>query len=100
MSKSRDLADDVIFRRWKVRGDVIAIWPAVDAGWAGGCLMQAYERVGQHGACDYWAVLKGTRPAKPEEYADLLAELKQRGYRPNVIRRVTRKHDDFRRNRR
>lgn len=51
--------------------------------------MSCYAHVGQHGSCDMgW--LRTTRPAKPEEYADLKAELEGApyGYRFKVRQRM------------
>lgn len=96
----KDLTDDVIFRVWKsgmCKGDVIALWPAVDAGHARGQYCQSYAHIGQHGAADYRHVLANTRPAKGNEHHCLLAELRQRGYNPRVIRRATARHHDIRR---
>ena len=93
----RDLQSDVIFRAWKDTGEIIALWPARDAGWKYGRYCQSYLHFGQHGAADYHHVLGITRPAKPEEYADLLSELQNKGYSPSVIHRATCKHHDTRR---
>lgn len=51
--------------------------------------MTCYAHVGQHSGCS-WQWYYGTRAAKPEEYASLLAELVGLGYRPKVYKRVTR----------
>jgi len=56
--------------------------------------LTCYEHVGQHGACDMGWVLKITRPATPEEYADLKAELEgiPYGYNLKVYKRQTPQH--------
>ena len=70
----------VIFRKWS-NGDVIALFPDIDAG---GGYCSSYEHIGQHGGADYALVVAATKPAT--EYADLLAELKGLGYDDLVIR--------------
>lgn len=52
--------------------------------------MSCYARVGQHSGCNYGWYLT-TRPAKPEEYADLKQELESApyGYRLKVYQRIT-----------
>lgn len=63
----------VVFRKWR-NGDVIALWP--DSLHRGGYgFVMSYEHIGQHGGADYHGVVAATKPATPEEYADLLAEL-------------------------
>lgn len=81
----------VIFRAWRRDGEVIALFPDIPEH-DGLCL--SYLHVGQHGAADYSALTYGrsghalpTRPAKPEEWAALAAELQDIGYRLHVIRR-------------
>lgn len=67
----------VIFRAERsgpFKGDVTAVFPTCPADYAGR-QMTCYAHVGQHGGCSFdW--YRGTRPAKPEEFADLLAELR------------------------
>lgn len=80
----------VIFRAWlgKERhddlSDVIAIFPDIPAkNDAYSCL--SYEHVGQHGPCDPTVCRHPrTRPARPEEYADLKKELEAIGYKLEV----------------
>lgn len=74
----------VIFRKWKDNGDIIAFFPDVD--WGRG-LIGSYMLLDQHAGTSYQQCLRDTVPASPEEYADLLAELKQIGYDDLVIRR-------------
>jgi len=67
----------VLFRKMKGatrRGEITAVFPTVPGTNEGGS-MTCYAHVGQHGACS-WGWYRATEPAKPEEYADLLAELK------------------------
>lgn len=72
------------------RGSVTAVFPTIPAD-ASGHLMCCYAQVGQHSGCSWSWYLK-TRPATPEEYAPLAAELEAIGYRLQVARRITRQH--------
>ena len=68
----------VVFRKWK-EGDVIALFP--DMPWSRyDDTTTSYMHTGQHGAADYADVITATRPAREEEYRNLLAELKAIGY--------------------
>lgn len=75
----------VIFRKWRDSGDVIAFFPdQIDGPYIG-----AYEHVGQHGNASY--PHPQTVPAKPDEYVELLAELRAIGYDDlRIVKRVTR----------
>lgn len=67
----------VIFRKEK-NGDILAVFPLEPADYKGN--MTCYAHIGQHGGISldyYW---QNTKPAKPEEYQDLLNELKAIGY--------------------
>ena len=68
----------VIFRQ-SPDGEVIALFPATPAD-TSGSLCSSYQHVGQHGAANDLLVVTTTKLAKPEEYADLLAELVSIGY--------------------
>ena len=58
--------------------EVIAVFPCTPAD-LDGRTMTCYTDVGQHGACDMgW--YNQTRPARPEEYAGLKAELEADPY--------------------
>lgn len=72
------MPDNVIFRTWR-DGDVIALFPDIDADCTG-LHCGSYMHIGQHGAADYRLVVQRTRPAVPVEYAELKAELEQIGY--------------------
>lgn len=66
----------VIFRAERsgpFKGEITAVFPTIAADYAGR-LMQCYAHIGQHcaGSLDWY---RSTRPATPEESADLLAEL-------------------------
>lgn len=85
----------VVFRVWKKdpqKGEVIALFPAICDSYSQPFCM-SYMHVGQHGSANYYGVIEMTRPAKPEEYADLQAELEQPwpgfGYRLKVYQRET-----------
>lgn len=75
----------VIFRKFKDNGDVIALFPE---------LVNPYNRLceshmhgdGNSGANYSYLIDDATLPAKPEEYAPLLAELKTVGYADLAIR--------------
>jgi hypothetical protein len=92
---------DVILRRWR-SGDkeVLAVFPGISGGYRGEYRMESYQHIGQHSACDYYgAILPLTRPcpAADPDAADLLRELESMGYRPRVVRKVTKRHDEARR---
>lgn len=85
---------DVIFRVFlgKDGGDVIAIFPG-EPGTYSAHTCESYQHVGQHGACNPYALMaQGTRPATPEEYAPLLQELQAIGYTLRIVKRHTQKH--------
>jgi hypothetical protein len=72
----------VIFRADRKNGEVLALFPEIPADSQGNITM--YVHVGQHGAADYQTAMKTTRPAKLKEYASLLKELQQIGYKLNI----------------
>jgi hypothetical protein len=76
----------VIFRKWRDSGNVIAFFPdQVDGPYIG-----SYEHIGQHSNATY--PHPQTEPATPDEYADLLAELRTIGYdNLRIVKRVTRR---------
>ena len=79
----------VIFRKFRKGGDVIALFPTLVAD-MNPALCQSYMHVGQHGAA---APGKELVPAAPEEYANLLAELRRIGYDDlKIVRRFTQAH--------
>jgi hypothetical protein len=81
---------DVVFRIWPKRegGDVIALMPYEPHN---DRFCTSYQHVGQHGGAYYAGVIRDTKPATPDEYAPLLRELRQIGYRVRVIKRATRR---------
>jgi hypothetical protein len=94
---------DVIFRAERTKdADVTAVFPSE----LGACnqphTFVVYAHVGQHGSGSHsW--YRRTRPARPEEYAALLDELKGiygtpgpggcPAYELRIVRRMTRTHD-------
>lgn len=77
----------VAFRAWLDEGDVIAIMPDLP-GTTDPYTCESYQHMGQHSSCDPYGLIQATRPAKPAEYADLLAELTSIGYCVQVVRQV------------
>lgn len=87
----------VIFRKERGKnGEVTAVFPAMPQD-AGGHFMTCYAHIGQHSGCSfgwYW----NTRAATPEDYGDLLAELRtiyEHGEDPVelvIYRRITPQH--------
>lgn len=78
----------VVFRVWRATPKtVLALFPAEDEG-SGHC--SSYEHIGQHGGANYQGCIKATRPAQPEEYADLKRELERIGYELEIRTRYTR----------
>jgi hypothetical protein len=77
----------VIFRKWKGTGDVIALFPEVP-GTVNPAHCLSYERHGQHGAAHLAGVIANTRPASPEESADLARELERIGYELEPVTRT------------
>ena len=66
-----------VARSGQFKGDVTAVFPTLGANPGA---MVGYARIGQHSECsEEWYCT--TRPAKPEEYSDLLLDLHQQGYR-------------------
>jgi hypothetical protein len=72
----------VVFRTFKQGGDVIALFPTLDADANGH--VTSYQHVGQHGAADYAYCMRATRPATGEESAALARELEGPPYRYNL----------------
>lgn len=70
----------VIFRAERsgpAKGEVTAVFPTLP-GTHDPYTATCYAHCGQHGACRHgWPWYALTRPARPEEYADILAELRR-----------------------
>jgi hypothetical protein len=80
----------VVFRKFKDRGDIVALFPAEINYPNGNC--ESYQRVGQHGAANYNHCMKISVAAKPEEYKSLKIELESVvGYDLKVMKRYSRK---------
>lgn len=84
----------VVFRmmRNKWGGYVIAIF-FEEPGTYDPATCSDYVHIGQHGSCDPQLVVSRSRAARPEEYADLKAELEGEpfGYLLKVYRRIPRR---------
>lgn len=96
--KQDDNATPVLFRvsraPTKFGADVTAVFPAEPANLHNSD-MSCYAHVGQHSACSLgWYAT--TRPARPDEYADLKTELESApyGYRLKVYQRMQPAHRD------
>ena len=66
----------VVFRKWK-NGETQAFFPDIEEPRG---FVSSYAHVGQHSQADYTYCISVTKPAKPEEYKDLAAELESIGY--------------------
>lgn len=60
-------------------GTVIALFPELP-GTLDPRSCSSYMHVGQHGSCDLYSTVGGSRAAQPEEYAALQAELEGAPY--------------------
>lgn len=71
------MVTEVIFRKFKDTGDIIAIFPYIINDYKYN--VGSYMHIGQHGACtiDYAQI---TKPCSESEYTPLLNELKSIGY--------------------
>jgi hypothetical protein len=85
----------VVFRMDR-EGVVFALFPDLPADYQG-VYCTCYQHIGQHCAADYYGCIRHSRPATPTEFADLLAELTQRGYEMTIKRRASSAMHDRRR---
>ena len=69
----------VIFRKFKDKRDIIALFPDTGKDCTCGCIM-SYMHIGQHGEAYYPAILPITKLATQVEYYPLLQELESIGY--------------------
>ncbi len=85
----------VIFRVYS-DGDVIALFPLIAVDTLGyNC--QSYMHIGQHGGANPQIVVSQTKLATPNQYEDLLEELKRIGYENlKVIKRFRYWHQEER----
>lgn len=70
----------VVFRKFP-DGQIIALFPGepgADRDPRYSC--SSYMHIGQHGAADYQAVIRSTRPATADEYGPLRRELESTPY--------------------
>lgn len=76
----------VVFRKWlkSEGGGILALFPTQEEH---NYLIGSYEHIGQHGSADYHLCMQRTTPTKPEEYADLKAELEGLGYKLKVYQK-------------
>jgi len=65
------------------RGEVTAVFPYIVESPNN---VMCYVHLGQHSAC-CWQFNTVSKPATPEQYADLYKELEQIGYKIKVIKR-------------
>jgi hypothetical protein len=75
--------------------NVFALFPEELAGDPDLC--SCYQHIGQHCAAYYYGCIRQSRPAKPEEYADLAEELRRIGYNLDIRKRVGYKIHEARR---
>jgi hypothetical protein len=83
----------VIFRVFKKENDVLALFPEIP-GTNDPHTCSSYQHIGQHGAADPNGCIQSTRPARPDEYADLKRELESAPYDYDlqVVHRHTQQH--------
>ena len=80
--KSQLQTIDVMFRKYRDKdGEILAVFPHEPHD-RNGYFVTCYATIGQHGAAQMAHVHSATRPAKPDEYADLHRELQHIYERP------------------
>jgi hypothetical protein len=83
MEKDKEITD-VIFRKHKKDGDIIAVFPyIIERGYDVMC----YQHVGQHSVCDYEWFITECKPTTEEEYKSLMIELENLGYNLNILQK-------------
>ena len=75
----------VIFKKFK--GEIVALFPDEPYNYCTPWLVNSYSHIGQHSAAS--VDLFGCKAAKPDEYADLKAELESIGYNLDIRTRRT-----------
>ena len=85
--------EKVIFRFWD--GEVIALFPEIPATMHP-TYCQSYIHIGQHGAANPVMVGRRSRTATPNEYRSLARELRGRGYRLEIRKRMPHDHVETR----
>lgn len=86
----------VVLRVWRVGNEVLALFPTLPSDVLG-YYCDSYEHVGQHCSAIYLDCIRATRPATRKESAALVRELKQRGYKLRIVKRVSSKMHQTRR---
>lgn len=84
-TKPQTVAVRAVFRMFQ--GEVVALFPGLAGGVGKPAECLSYAHVGQHGAADYWHVMRASRPATETERAPLAAELARIGYVVTVAKR-------------
>ena len=75
--KDKPQTIEVMFRKYRDKSaEILAVFPYVPHNRAQ-TLVACYAQIGQHGSAQMTHVLSATRPATPDEYADLHCELTQ-----------------------
>ena len=75
--KAKEQTIEVMYRKYKDKsGEILAVFPYVPHNRAQ-TLVACYVHVGQHCSAQMSHVMTATRPATPDEYADLHCELTQ-----------------------
>lgn len=77
---------NVIFRKYRKGGEILALFPDIVADPEGH--VSSYQRIGQHGPANLKHCILITVPASPSEYQSLMKELEGIGYRLKVLERV------------
>lgn len=75
--KAKPTVLEVMYRKYTNKiGEVLALFPYMPHD-SSGSLVACYAHLGQHGCAEVAHVMASTRPARPDEYADLHRELTQ-----------------------
>ena len=80
----------VIFRKFRKGGDIIALFPLINANDDKGCC-ESYQHVGQHGAASYGLTDAYTIPATENDFRELKRELEGIGYNLKIQKRISKK---------
>lgn len=67
--------------------EILALFPEMINEYNG--LVECYAHTGQHSQADYHYIIRISKPAKPEQYAPLLKELKSIGYVLDIKKRYS-----------
>ena len=80
---TQEPATKVVFRKFK-NGQIVALFPEIRER---GGMVESYMHIGQHAAADP-LIVHDTKPATPDEYRALAAELAAIGYRLDIRRNM------------